>query len=108
MSTVASGEVTTASRSVNINGVAVAEGDIIGLQNGVLVVGGQSVPDVVLRLLDKMGAGDHELVTLYSGAEVSPAAAEQLAAAIQAAYPGLGVETHAGGQPYYQYILSVE
>jgi DAK2 domain fusion protein YloV len=108
MGAVETGEVTTAVRSVEINGVAVTEGDIIGLRNGVLAVGGQSLPDVVLRLLQAMSAGERELVTLYSGADVSPDDAEQMAAAIREAYPNLGVETQAGGQPNYDYILSVE
>ena len=65
------GEVTTASRTVEINGVAVSEGDIIGLRNGVLAVGGHAVPEVVLRLLEVMAAGEHELITLYSGGDVA-------------------------------------
>jgi DAK2 domain fusion protein YloV len=107
---VETGEVTTASRTVEINGVAVSEGDIIGLCNGVLAVGGQSIPDVVMRLLEAMSAGEHELITLYSGAEVSADAADQVAAAVRAVYPEpkYAVEIHAGGQPYYHYILSVE
>jgi hypothetical protein len=31
-----------------------------------------------------------------------------MVATVQAAYPRAAVETHAGGQPYYHYILSVE
>jgi uncharacterized protein len=104
------GEVTTASRTVEINGVAVKEGDIIGLRNGVLAVGGRSISEVVRRLLEVMAAGEHELITLYSGADVSDADAEAMAAAVRAAYPEPDhrVETHVGGQPYYHYILSVE
>jgi dihydroxyacetone kinase-like predicted kinase len=108
MAAVETGEVTTASRTVEINGVAVGEGDIIGLRNGVLAVGGRSIPDVVRRLLDTMSAGEHELITLYAGADVSAEAAEQMVAALREAYPGVGVETHPGGQPHYHYILSVE
>src|SRR5258706_7749541 len=50
------GEVTTASRTVEINDVAVNTGDIIGLHNGVLAVSGQAVDDVVMRLLEIMAA----------------------------------------------------
>jgi len=102
------GEVTTASRTVEINGVAVSEGDIIGLHNGVLAASGHAVAEVVLRLLEIMAAGERELITLYSGGEVTAEAAERMVAAVQAAYPRATVETHAGGQPYYHYILSVE
>ncbi len=108
MAAVETGEVTTASRTVDINGVAVNEGDIIGLRNGVLAVAGHSVSEVVTRLLEAMSAGQHELITLYAGAEVTAHEAEQLAAAIREIYPHLDVQAHTGGQPYYHYILSVE
>jgi DAK2 domain fusion protein YloV len=103
------GEVTTASRTVEINDVAVHEGDIIGLRNGTLVVGGLAVPEVVLRLLEVMEAGRHDLITLYAGSELSAADQAATEAAVKAAYPEpIEVQTHAGGQPYYHYILSVE
>ena len=105
---VETGEVTTASRTVEINGVAVSEGDIIGLRNGALAVGGRSVSGVVLQLLEVMAASEHELITLYSGAEVSAPEADAMLTAVRAAYPSLSVESHQGGQPYYHYILSVE
>jgi DAK2 domain fusion protein YloV len=108
MASVESGEVTTASRSVELNGVAVTEGQIIGLRNGALAVAGASVPAVVLGLLEKMGAAERELVTLYYGADVSAEAAGQMASTIRGAYPNLTVEMHAGGQPHYDYLLSVE
>jgi len=108
MAAVDTGEVTTASRTVEINEVAVNEGDIIGLRNGVLAVGGHAIAEVVLRLLEVMAAGEHELITLYSGGEVREADAAAMTAAVRAAYPTLSVEAHPGGQPYYHYIISVE
>src|SRR6185436_11848792 len=65
MASVETGEVTTASRSVELDGVAVTEGQPIGLRNGSLAVSAASVPEAVTGLLDKMKAGEHELVTLY-------------------------------------------
>jgi dihydroxyacetone kinase-like predicted kinase len=108
LSSVETGEVTTASRTVEINGVAVHEGDIIGLHNGVLAAGGHDVTEVVVRLLEIMSARERELITLYSGGEVSAEAAERVAGAVREAYPQASVETHSGGQPHYHYILSVE
>jgi dihydroxyacetone kinase-like predicted kinase len=108
LGSVETGEVTTASRTVEINDVAVQEGDIIGLHNGVLAASGHAVTEVVMRLLEIMAARERELITLYSGGEVTPEAAEAVAGAVRAAYPAATVEVHAGGQPYYHYILSVE
>jgi dihydroxyacetone kinase-like predicted kinase len=108
LTTIETGEVTTASRSVEIDGVAVAHGQIIGLHNGVLRAAGSSVPEVVLTLVEHMGGAERELVTLYPGAETEPKQAAALAEAISTAYPNLAVEVHAGGQPHYHYILSAE
>ena len=102
------GEVTRASRTVEIDGVRTAEGDMIGLHNGVLVVAGQDLTQVLLDLLKHMQAAERELVTLYHGADVAPAAAETMAASLKAALPNLDVETHSGGQAHYYYILSLE
>ena len=105
---VESGEITTATRSVEIDSVAVHTGQIIGLHNGVLKVAGDDLTGTVMRLLEEMRVADHELVTLYHGAEVTAAEAEQLADGVRAAFPGQAIEVHSGGQPYYQYILSAE
>jgi hypothetical protein len=105
---VESGEVTTATRNVELNGVGVKEGQIIGLHNGQLVVAGDDLQDVVLRLLGWMGAGEREIITLYHGAEVTAGQAEQMAEVIGAAFSSLEVQMHHGGQPYYHYILSVD
>jgi hypothetical protein len=105
---VETGEVTRASRTVEIDGVRTAEGDLIGLHNGVLAVAGQSLEPVVLALLTHMQAAGRELVTLYYGADVTPVQAEAMAAALTAAFPNLGVEVHGGGQPHYYYVLSLE
>jgi dihydroxyacetone kinase-like predicted kinase len=103
-----SGEVTTATRTVELDGVSVKTGQIIGLHNGALKVAGDDLAHTVMRLLDLMGVAQREIVTLYSGAEVTPPQANAMADAIRALYPNLTVETHSGGQPHYQYILSAE
>lgn len=105
---VESGEVTTATRSVELNGVGVKEGQIIGLHNGQLVVAGDDLQDVLLRLLGRMGAAEREIITLYYGVEVTAGQAEQMAEALRAAFSSPEVQVHHGGQPYYHYILSVE
>lgn len=110
LSSVESGEVTTASRSVELDGVAVTEGQIIGLHNGKLAVAGETIPAVTLQLLEKMGAADLGAIMLYYGAEVAPEAAAELGEQVRAAYPNLegNVEVLPGGQPYYHYIISAE
>jgi len=100
------GEGTTATRTVELDGVAVKIGQIIGLHNDVLRVSGDAVPAVVLSLLGHMRARQHALIDIYYGADVTAGQAEQTAAAVRAAYPEQQVEVHHGGQPFYFYILS--
>lgn len=102
------GEVTTATRTVEIDGVAVREGQIIGLHNGRLAVATEDVEATVLALLERMEVSNHELVTLYFGDNITPPVAQGMAEKIQRVYPHLAVEAHAGGQPLYHYILSAE
>jgi dihydroxyacetone kinase-like predicted kinase len=105
---VETGEVTLATRTVELNGVAVAEGQAIGLHNGQIRVAGDDLLDTLVRLLDAMGSDDHEIIALYYGVDVSEAQAEQVAVAARDRFPEQTVELHFGGQPHYQFIISVE
>jgi uncharacterized protein len=102
------GEITTAVRDVNMNGVTVRTGDVIGLHNGALVLSGHSEEEVAGRLLARMQAGEHELITIYYGEAVSDAQARAFAARIQEQFSDQAVEVVTGGQPFYAYIISVE
>jgi dihydroxyacetone kinase-like predicted kinase len=105
---VRTGELTTATRSVEIDGVPVVEGQIIGLLDGRLVVAGETLEQVLTRLLEAGGAGQASLVTMYFGKDLPRSIAEQLTAGVRAAYPALEVEAHNGGQPHYPLLLSIE
>lgn len=101
-------EVTTAVRTVQINGIRVQEGKSIGLINGTLQVSGDSPEEVVRVALQQMGAGEYEIITIYYGESVTADRAQELADELAALYPQQEIELVDGGQPYYQYILSVE
>jgi len=108
MHDVETGEVTQAVRSAEVDGLAVQQGDIIGLDNGKLVSCGHSVADVSLDLLAKMNAAEGALITIYFGDFVAEAAARDFAETVRGEYPEQDVELAFGGQPHYHYILSVE
>lgn len=105
---VRTGDVTRAVRDATIGGVAVKAGDVIGLLDDLLTVSGDDSVTVALDLLGRMDAAHAELVTLYTGADVSDTRAEALSARIAAYYPHLSVEIVTGGQPHYDFIVSVE
>ncbi|MGQ9466249.1 MAG: DAK2 domain-containing protein [Anaerolineae bacterium] len=108
MEAVRTGEVTTATRDAKLNGVTVRQGQVIGLEDGQLVVSEDTVDKVVEALMDRMGVADLEIVTLYYGADVRQEEAEALAARLQEKYPDQSFEVVYGGQPHYFYIISAE
>jgi DAK2 domain fusion protein YloV len=101
-------EITTAVRSVQIDGIDVQEGEVIGLVNGKLRVKGSKPEQVAHLSLQEIGVEDYEIITIYYGEMVSADEAESLADEILAQYPGQEVEVVDGGQPHYHYILSAE
>jgi DAK2 domain fusion protein YloV len=107
-SDVRTGEVTRAVRDATIGGIAVRAGAVIGLLDDVLTVSGDDGATVALELLHRMGVEQVELVTLYTGADVSDADAATVQSRIASRYPHVAVELVAGGQPHYDFILSVE
>jgi DAK2 domain fusion protein YloV len=101
-------EITTAVRSVQVDGMEVQEGQVIGLVNGKLMVKGDSPADVAIEALDVLNAEDYEIITIYYGETVTADQAQQIADDIMGRYPEQEVELVDGGQPHYHYILSAE
>jgi DAK2 domain fusion protein YloV len=108
MASVQSGEITTSTRNVEIDGVKVKEGQIIGLHNGKLVLANEDLEQATLELLKKIGLEKYEIVTVFYGEELKADKANLIAESIRAAYPKQEVEVHAGGQPHYQFIFAIE
>jgi hypothetical protein len=106
--TIQTGEITTAVRSVQVDGLSIKEGETIGLVNGQLRLRGDSPGEVVLAALAEMQAQDREIITIYHGESVTPTDAQLLADQVAEAYPGQEVELIDGGQPHYHYIVSAE
>ena len=105
---VRTGEITTATRSVEIDGVKVETGQVIALLDGKLVASAGSIEEGCLLLLEKANAAEHELITLFYGQDLSHADANRIADTIRDKYPEQEVEVQQGGQPHYQFIISVE
>jgi len=101
-------EVTTATRTVEIDGVSVEQGQVIALVNGKLAVSTASVAESCLGALEKAGTAERELITLFYGEDLSTTEANRIVDAIRTAYPAQEIELQDGGQPHYQFIISVE
>ena len=105
---VESGELTRATRTVELNGVNVTEGQVIGIHNGDLVIAADSIEEGLMKLLDQIGTEDFEQITLFYGNGMSDADAEKYADMVREKYPDHEVECHYGGQPHYFFSISVE
>ncbi|NPV57652.1 MAG: DAK2 domain-containing protein [Anaerolineae bacterium] len=108
MSDVDTGEVTIATRSVEINGIKVKKGAVIALHNGTLVYSSDNLEDACLGLLKKANATSKERITLFYGDNIPIDQVNQIFEAIKKAYPSHELELHAGGQPHYQFIIAIE
>ena len=108
LSSVLTGEVTKSVRSVSLNGIEAAEGQLIGLLERDLVVAGEDVVSVLLELLEVADTSEVELVTLYSGAPIGRQEAEEALSRAEAAYPDIEFDLVSGGQPHYHFIVSLE
>ncbi len=108
ISAVRTGEITVATRTVEIDGVNVKSGEVIALLDGKLVASAGSVEEASFKLLAKAKAEEHELITLYYGQDMPHAEANRIADEIREKYGDQEIEVQEGGQPHYQFIISVE
>jgi len=108
LSEVQTGEITTATRDVEIDGVKVKEGQIIALLNGKLVLCERTLIKSCLGLLKNVEMDAYELITLFCGIDVTKDEVEEVSVKIREAYPDHEIEVQNGGQPHYQFIIAIE
>ncbi|MCD6230810.1 MAG: DAK2 domain-containing protein [Dehalococcoidia bacterium] len=101
-------EITRAIRKTHLNGLKIKKGQFIAILNdGNLISNNDKVLPVIFEALDKTNAGQAEIATIYYGAETKASEAEEIVQKIREKY-NLEVELIHGGQPHYQYIISLE
>lgn len=105
---VETGEITTATRSVQINGVNVQEGQVIALHNGKLVSSAPTLDQACLNLLENINTEERERITLFYGSNITRTDVNRIVDLIRSNYSGHEIELHEGGQPHYQFIISIE
>ncbi|MFN0156396.1 MAG: DAK2 domain-containing protein [Gaiella sp.] len=103
---VATGEITTASRTVEIDGVAVREGCWLGLADGTAVACDEDFDTVALAVSGALLDGGRSMLTLLTGDSEPELGA--ILSALEARHPSLEIEVHEGGQPHYPLLLSAE
>jgi DAK2 domain fusion protein YloV len=101
-------EITTATRSVELNGVDVKEGSVIGLLNGKLVASSDDLQKTCLDVLEQAKVEERERITFFYGNNISEEKVNEIIEKVQEKYPKHELEIHSGGQPHYQFIIAVE
>ena len=108
MSAVKSGQVTYAVRDTSIDGKEIKIGDYMGIDDTGIKSVGTDIVEVIKELVKEMSDDDSELLSIYYGEDVSEEDAEALVATLEEEYHDYEIELHAGNQPVYYYIISVE
>lgn len=102
------GEITVATRTVEIEGVQVEKGKVIGLYDGKLTISASSVEEALKALFGKVDMGEFERITLFYGEGMTQTRVNTLVDQVLKDYPAHEIEVHDGGQPHYQLIIAFE
>jgi DAK2 domain fusion protein YloV len=102
-------EITKAARKTQINGNTIKKGQFIAVVNDHEIITNNSnrMLNVILEALVTTNVESSEIITIYYGAESKTTEAEGIAQNIRNSY-NAEVEVVNGGQPHYNYIISLE
>lgn len=106
--TVKSGSVTYAVRDTEIEGMAVKQGDYLGLLESKIKVVKRELYPLVNELIESMVDEDSSSITLFYGEDVNEEEFNQFVSELEEKYEDLDVMSVAGKQPLYYFIIAVE
>ncbi len=108
LDTVVSGEVTKANRDTTINEVEIHQDDYLGIIDGDIKVAETDIITAASSMVEKMLDEDTEIVTVMYGRDSNKKEAQELVEAVKEKHDDLEFEIHDGGQPVYNFLISVE
>jgi uncharacterized protein len=103
---VATGEVTLASRDVELDGIDVRKGAWLGLADGAAVASSADFEEVAWAVAQRLLGDGREVLTLLTGEEEPEL--NGFLRRMQEHHPGIELEVQPGGQPHYPLLLSAE
>ena len=106
LASIATGEVTIASRDAELDGVQIRKGDFLGLVDETAVAAAEDMATVVEAVVSRVLAGEREWLAILTGEGAPPL--DGLVAAVERDHPGIVIEVHDGGQPHYPLLLVAE
>lgn len=104
---VRAGSVTRAVRDAVVSGQEIKNGDVMALLNGELIAKADDPVSALVQMIQQC-AEDSELITIYTGGELSSGDAERALDAAQEAAEEAEVELVSGGQPHYDFLIAFE
>jgi len=106
LDSIATGEVTIASRDAELDGIEIKQGAFLGLVDGVAVVAADDVDTAALEVIERVLEGDRGMLSILTGEDAPPL--DGLLEAVERRHPLLDVEVHEGGQPHYPLLVVAE
>ncbi|HEU4448786.1 MAG TPA: DAK2 domain-containing protein [Gaiellaceae bacterium] len=103
---VRAGAVTRASRDARVGGLAVKEGEYLGLLDGEPVSAGPVLQPVAREVLDHLLEPGADVLTLLLGHGAE--GVDDLVSFVREEHPDLELEVHEGGQPHYPLLFAAE
>ena len=108
LDTVVSGEVTKANRDTTINDIEIHQNDFLGIVDGDIKVANTDLITATSTMIEKMLDEDAEIITVMYGRDSNKKEAQELIDAVKKKHDDLEFEIHDGGQPVYNFLISVE
>ena len=108
ISTVKTGQVTSAVRESKMNGHSIKKGEFIGIQDGDITCHSGDIFETCKRLIDGMVSDEDSVITIFYGENINEELARKVADMIEEKYDDYDIELQFGGQPVYQFIFAVE
>ena len=103
---IAAAEITRASRSATVDGLAVSDGDFLALLGGRAFATGGDIWTVLDALVERFATDGHSFVQVLRGDDAPEA--EEISARYAGRADGLELDVQWGGQPHYPLLLSAE
>ena len=104
---VGEGRVCKATRDVTIYGHEIKAGMTFGTFDDEIVTVGRDPLFVLIKLIEERSDGA-EIVTVYTGENVTPEQAGATTQALEDKFDDFDIEVVRGGQPHYDYLVAVE
>ena len=103
---VATGEVTIASRDVELDGVDVRKGAFLGLAGGEAVASSADFDEVAFAVVERLLGPGREVLTILTGADEPELAG--IIRRLEQSHPEVELDVQPGGQPHYPLLLAAE